>query len=180
MMSARTTVVNIQDTRAGVYIGRGPGGRVGRQPGERGYFGSPFPLHDEREREAVVARYRTWFERRVGSDPVFRREVLKLRGKQLICFCAPRACHGQVIAEWVDAQPADGVGSGEPPRAAEREGRRCCCHSRDAAACLNLREKGFYVPGRGVRDWEGGPEEECSCACHAEEDEDIDEDDDRD
>jgi hypothetical protein len=95
---ARTRVVNLRLEPYDVYIGR-PG------HGRDGYFGNPFRLRPGLERDVVLATYRAWFLRRVELDPKFRRRVLALRGKTLGCFCKPAACHGDVIAEWVDTQP---------------------------------------------------------------------------
>lgn len=94
-----TTVVNLRREAFDVYIGR-----AGR--GMTGYFGNPFKLASEDRRGATLDSYRTYFLTRVAVDLEFRRRVLDLRGKRLGCFCKPAACHGDVIAEWVDAQPA--------------------------------------------------------------------------
>ena len=106
MRSGLTTVVNIRLDAYDVYIGR-----AGR--GEDGYFGNPFWLGREEARGATIARFKEYFLERVEKDAVFRARVLALRGKKLGCFCKGRAgpginvpCHGDVIAEWVDAQPA--------------------------------------------------------------------------
>jgi hypothetical protein len=96
---ARTRVVNLRREPYDVYIGR---------PGhdQDGYFGNPFRIPaNVKARATVLAKYREWFLLRVADDPEFRRRVLALRGKVLGCFCKPAACHGDVIAEWVDAQP---------------------------------------------------------------------------
>lgn len=95
-----TTVVNIRRESCDQYIGR-----AGH--GEDGYFGNPFRLDSEDDRRECVLRYARWFRLRVERDAAFRRRVLALRGKRLGCFCKPRLCHGDVIARWVDAQPAD-------------------------------------------------------------------------
>jgi len=44
-----------------------------------------------------------YFYERLASDPEFRERVLALRGKTLGCFCKPRACHGDVIANYLEA-----------------------------------------------------------------------------
>lgn len=92
-----TTVVNLRREKFDVYIGR-----AGK--GQDGYFGNPFPLRDPNSRAEVLARYREWFHMRLRIDPDFKSRVLALRGKRLGCFCKPAACHGDVIAEWVDSE----------------------------------------------------------------------------
>lgn len=79
----------------GVYIGR-----AGK--GNDGYFGNPFPMRSEAERADVIRKYRAYFAERVAKDPVFKARVQELKGKTLLCFCAPHACHGDVIAEYLD------------------------------------------------------------------------------
>lgn len=94
--AVRTTVVNIRDRQPGdVFIGR-----AGK--GEAGTFGNPFRLRAEETRGATIERFRDWFLKRVDEDVDFRRSVLGLQGKRLVCFCAPRDCHGDVIAAWLN------------------------------------------------------------------------------
>lgn len=75
-----------------VYIGR-----AGH--GEDGYFGNPFPLHQESLRATVLAHFREYAEKRGARDPIYRRRVKNLVGKTLVCFCAPLKCHGDVLEE---------------------------------------------------------------------------------
>jgi hypothetical protein len=97
-----TRVVNIRSEDCDVFIGRGPGGMVAKVPGTHGYFGNPFALRRESERELVLEQYRAYFDHRVSMDPTFVEELKKLKGKRLGCFCAPALCHGSVIVEWVE------------------------------------------------------------------------------
>ena len=93
-----TTVVNIHHGEAyDVYIGR-------KGKGHDGYFGNPDRLFPGYSRDEAIRRYHSYFLQRIATDPEFRRRVLELRGKRLGCFCSPKACHGDVIAAWVDAQ----------------------------------------------------------------------------
>ena len=64
-------------------------------------FGNPFHLGRDGDRTTVLEKYRTYFLRRVDDDAEFRRRVLELRGKKLGCWCAPKLCHGMIIAEWL-------------------------------------------------------------------------------
>jgi hypothetical protein len=47
-----------------------------------------------------------WFLERVENEPEFREAVEAVRGRDLGCWCAPRACHGDVILEWLEEHPA--------------------------------------------------------------------------
>lgn len=102
----KTEVVNIRAEPFGrsardVYVGR-----AGR--GETGYYGNPVeigrPCPECRGVHATggdtLPCYRRYLERRLSSDCLFRRRVAQLHGKRLYCFCAPRPCHAQILAEW--------------------------------------------------------------------------------
>lgn len=90
-----TKVVNVYKARYDVYIGR-----AGK--GNDGYFGNPFAMKNESERDAVLKKYEAYFLDRIEKDAEFKNRILALKGKTLGCFCAPRACHGHVIAAWLD------------------------------------------------------------------------------
>ncbi|HEX3133793.1 MAG TPA: DUF4326 domain-containing protein [Planctomycetota bacterium] len=63
-------------------------------------WGNPFRLGDEAQRAEVVAQYRAW----VMAQPEFLARIRReLRGKRLGCWCAPRACHGDVLAQIANA-----------------------------------------------------------------------------
>jgi hypothetical protein len=77
-----------------VYIGRG-------SP-----FGNPFKMLDKSdvERDRVVKEYKLYLWKMIKSDPNIRDKLLELDGKRLACYCAPKACHGDVLVsaiEWV-------------------------------------------------------------------------------
>ena len=79
----------------GVYVGR-------PTP-----LGNPFRLLREEDRDQVVARYAVWLEEelRQGNPAVTRaleelyRRLKRQGALTLLCFCAPRRCHAEVIAE---------------------------------------------------------------------------------
>lgn len=65
-----------------VYIGRGS------------KWGNPFRIGRDGTREQVIAKYCHWRELQPALIRAAREE---LAGKDLLCFCAPRACHGDVL-----------------------------------------------------------------------------------
>ena len=75
-----------------VYIGR-PG------KGQTGYFGNPFPLVAGEPRGSTIDKFKTYALDRVKNDPEYREQVKALKGKTLVCFCKPNACHGDILAE---------------------------------------------------------------------------------
>jgi hypothetical protein len=90
-----TNVVNIRNARYDVYIGR-----AGR--GQDGYFGNPFRLRSNEKRGETIEKYRKHFYERLEIDPEFKRRIHELKGKILGCFCKPDACHGDVIAAYLN------------------------------------------------------------------------------
>lgn len=61
-----------------------------------GPFGNPFPIEPGRTRTQSVAEHRKY----LFNDAELRALVQKeLRGKDLLCWCKPRACHGDNILE---------------------------------------------------------------------------------
>jgi hypothetical protein len=96
---AKCTVANKRTSDFDVYIGR---------PSE---FGNPYPVGTH-GRAKCIELYRQSFYDRIDNDLAFRTLVLTLAGKRLGCFCKPLACHGDVIAEWVNAQCEKQTGFG--------------------------------------------------------------------
>lgn len=81
-MTTPTTVVQ-RNQPHDVYIGR---------PSK---WGNPFVIGKHGDRSQVIEKYRHW---------IFTRDDLladleELKGKRLACYCAPRPCHGDVLAE---------------------------------------------------------------------------------
>ena len=99
----QTVVVNIYKEQFDIYIGR-----AGR--GQDGYFGNPFRIGHGVSREDAVERFQRYFADRIEKDSEFKRRILALKGKRLGCFCKPKACHGDVIADWLNKMEAKGGG----------------------------------------------------------------------
>src|ERR1051326_5882680 len=89
-----TRVVNLKHGRpqGSIYIGRA-------QNGYDGYWGNPFKLGRDGNREEVLQKYDEWLSHKIQSDILFRSRLYTLRGKVLACFCIPEKCHGMRLAE---------------------------------------------------------------------------------
>lgn len=59
-------------------------------------WGNPFPITPGANREFVIGRYRLWLE---GRPDLVAQARIELAGKDLWCYCAPQACHGDVLLE---------------------------------------------------------------------------------
>jgi hypothetical protein len=79
--------VHCKRDRHHVYIGR---------PSK---WGNPVVVGKHGSREQVIERYERW----LLADARLMAALPELRGKVLGCWCAPRACHGDVLAQLANA-----------------------------------------------------------------------------
>jgi hypothetical protein len=86
---SKTVVVNKKTQDFDEYCGRGT------------IFGNPFEMPRDGNREEVIRKYGGWFKHLL-RDERFKTELAKLKGKRIACFCAPDACHLDLIAEHLD------------------------------------------------------------------------------
>lgn len=62
--------------------------------GRPGPWGNPFVIGEGGTREEVIEKYRGYLR----DNPEFAKLVKReLKGKNLVCFCAPKPCHGDVL-----------------------------------------------------------------------------------
>jgi len=110
-----TTVVNITKDSYDVYIGRGRDNPTnmlteGIKPGEEGWLGNPHPIgwcgicRESHTRAECIEKFKQDFYVKINYEIEFRKAVLALKGKRLGCYCKPKACHGDVIKEWIESQ----------------------------------------------------------------------------
>jgi len=92
VINIRQAPSNWQSNPEYVYIGR-------KGKGQDGYFGNPFRLESGEPRGATLERFREWCVNRMSTDTEYYERVRALKGKTLICFCAPSKCHGDILSE---------------------------------------------------------------------------------
>lgn len=56
-------------------------------------WGNPFVINSANPRAKVIARY----EAMLLDNPVLMNDLHELRGRDLVCWCAPSACHADVL-----------------------------------------------------------------------------------
>lgn len=79
-----------QSTPRYEYIGRGS------------YWGNPYSMFEEGDdREEVIRKYKYDFDFEKFPNKE-KKEVYKLAGKRLGCFCKPQPCHGDVLADFLN------------------------------------------------------------------------------
>ena len=97
-MTCSPFVVHCKQSSFDVYIGR---------PSK---WGNPFEIGRDGDRETVIRKYRDWIQTR----PDLIAALPELKGKVLGCWCAPKACHGDVLSELANTQPKEGADSMKP------------------------------------------------------------------
>lgn len=63
-----------------------------------GLFGNPYIPGVHGTREQCLEMYRKYFRERLSNE-AFRRAAIELKGKDLVCCCAPLPCHADIIME---------------------------------------------------------------------------------
>ena len=81
------------DQRHAIYIGRGS------------KWGTPFVIGRDGDRATVIAKYERWLR----SQHHLLRALDELRGRDLLCFCAPEACHGDLLLRLANATRAERI-----------------------------------------------------------------------
>lgn len=92
LMKWATTVVHVKYAPYDVYIGR---------PSK---WGNPFIIGRDGTRLEVIALYKA----HILGRPELLAALPELKGKVLGCYCAPKPCHGDVLAELAELGPAEG------------------------------------------------------------------------
>jgi len=76
-----------------VYIGRGS------------KWGNPFRIGLDGDRAAVIVKHERW----LADQHHLLRALDELRGRDLVCFCAPLACHGDLLRRLANASRAQRI-----------------------------------------------------------------------
>lgn len=75
-----------------VYIGRGT------------IWGNPYQMGVDGGRDEVIRKFKYDFDNGLLKASVdFETNISILRGKEIACHCKPAACHGDVIAEYLNS-----------------------------------------------------------------------------
>lgn len=56
-------------------------------------WGNPFSISKHHTRAQVIAMYERW----LLDNPALLADLHELRGKDLVCYCAPLPCHADVL-----------------------------------------------------------------------------------
>jgi hypothetical protein len=78
-----------------VYIGRGS------------KWGNPFRIGPDGDRASVIAKHEAWLR----NQHDLLRALDELTGRDLVCFCAPLPCHGDLLLRLANAPREDRIAS---------------------------------------------------------------------
>ena len=65
-----------------VYIGRGS------------KWGNPFVINTNQNRNDVCEKHKAYIDKKIRNKEITAEEMVVLYRKDLVCYCAPRRCHG--------------------------------------------------------------------------------------
>jgi len=68
----------------GIYVGRPT------------IYGNPFVIGKDGDRNEVVEKYKEWL---LSQPSLVEKAKKELKGKNLICWCAPLECHADILLE---------------------------------------------------------------------------------
>lgn len=61
--------------------------------GRPSIWGNPFVIGKDGTREEVIEKYEKW----LLGQPNLLSQLYTLRDKDLVCYCSPKLCHGNVL-----------------------------------------------------------------------------------
>ena len=103
MLQAATTATPVRPLVVSLRRGarRPPGRRIRKVDRSSPRWGNPYRTVDrsERARQRVIALYARRLIERVRNGDVTRDELAAFCGEVIACWCAPKSCHADVIAD---------------------------------------------------------------------------------
>ena len=65
-------------------------------------YGNPFVIGADGDRATVIAKHEAWWFEDAQAD-LRARALHELRGRDLACWCAPEACHADLLLRFCNA-----------------------------------------------------------------------------
>jgi hypothetical protein len=99
--------VCINDSRLGVIMTKGrvvnfwtwnPILEHGKFIGRPTKWGNPFYIGTDGNREECIAKYEEW----IREQPYLMESLDELEDRILVCYCAPKPCHGDVLLKLLE------------------------------------------------------------------------------
>ena len=70
--------------------------------GRPSIFGNPFVIGKDGNREEVCDKYKRWLYNR---PDLIKQAIYQLKGKDLVCWCAPAQCHADTLLYIANKEP---------------------------------------------------------------------------
>lgn len=67
--------------------------------GRPSIYGNPYIIGKDGTRDEVIEKYRNYL---MNNTYLLEKAKKELKGKDLLCYCAPEACHGDILVEIVN------------------------------------------------------------------------------
>lgn len=99
---SQTYVINY--TKVGYCVADG-NVYIGRDMPHFGLKGGKFQntfRADEWGHSTAIEKYEKWLWKSLKKGRIHPDEVLDLKGKGLVCFCKPKACHGDILVKAIN------------------------------------------------------------------------------
>lgn len=87
-----------------VYIGRKGVVFINKErfPKEDSIWHNPFKIDTKDSRNDVIRKYEIYIKKKLDEEPDLVNKLLKLKGKNLGCWCYPLECHGNVLIKMIN------------------------------------------------------------------------------
>lgn len=73
-----------------------------RFPEKDSIWCNPFKIKGDKSREDVIREYEIYIRERLEKTEGLKDELLKLKGKNLGCWCKELSCHGDVLVKIIN------------------------------------------------------------------------------
>lgn len=71
--------------------------------GRPSIWGNPFEIGKDGNRAQVIHKYKKWLD----GNPGLLKRISTLKGKDLVCWCAPKACHADHLLKLANKKEKD-------------------------------------------------------------------------
>lgn len=134
-----------------IYIGRGS------------KWGNPFVLNRNGDRMAVIEKHERW----LADQRSLLRTIDELKGRDLICFCAPAGCHGDILLRLANASRDERIAWWRSMKVRYSMERRLSLMPRHRPSAPGIHACGFGWPParfarRGRYRWRGVMTSHCT------------------
>lgn len=93
---------NVYVGRSGVVFIKTNEDKKERYPKKSSVFSNPFKIGRDGDRNDVLDKYREYIVEKLDKESSLKDELLRLKGKNLGCWCAPEPCHANILLELIE------------------------------------------------------------------------------